>query len=157
NILRNLDYQKIEYYLFNLAIQCLSNQWYEYSIDLLQMQSNRKLIENENVHGKHWKNFFKHLFNNDKSNLIEIFIELMIKKNLIPLDAILRAYYTNSNDDYRLALNYLEQGRIFQHPMRINYFYPLLLNVYSLNTYQNWTDNDRLRLFSLLNHLSIQI
>jgi hypothetical protein len=80
-----------------------------------------------------------------------------MEKNLVPLDGILRVLYTKPNENYRLALDYLERGQELHHPMRTNYFYPLLLNIYSSETNQNWTDNDRLRLFRLLNQLSIPI
>jgi hypothetical protein len=152
-IFKDLDYQNIGYHLFNLAIQCLLNQWYECSIDLLQMQSNMK----NNLHEKHWILFFRHLFNNNQSNLIEILMKLMIQKQLTPLDVILRVCYTNTNEDYCLALNYLEQGEKLHHPLRINYFYPLLINAYSFQTSQNWSDDNRLRLYRLLNHFSIPI
>ena len=75
----------------------------------------------------------------------------MKEKQMNPLDAILRAYYTDINSDYRLALNYLEQGG---DNLRINYLYPLLINAYSS---QYWTDDDRLRLFRLFNRFSIPI
>ncbi len=80
-----------------------------------------------------------------------------MQKSLVPLDSILRVLYTSSNDDCHLALDYLERGQELRHPMRTNYFYPLLLNVYSSQTCQNWTDNDRLRLFRLLDRLTIPI
>ena len=41
--------------------------------------------------------------------------------------------------------------------MSLFYFYPLLLNAYSSETSKNWTDNDRLRLFRLLDRLSIPL
>ena len=149
NKFQTLDEQKVGYHLYNLALQCLANEWYEYSIDLLAIQSNK-----ENHYGKYWTLFFKHLLNNNQSNLIEKFIQLMKKKNFIPLDLILRAYYTNKIEDYRAVLDYLEQGKKLNHLMRINYFYPLLLNAY---TNKNWTENDHLRLYRLLNSLSFQI
>ncbi|CAF4188355.1 unnamed protein product [Rotaria sp. Silwood2] len=80
-----------------------------------------------------------------------------MEKNLVPLDGILRVLYTTPNENYPLALNYLERGQELNHPMRTNYFYPILLNIYSSETCQNWTDNDRLRLFRLLDRLSIPI
>jgi hypothetical protein len=88
---------------------------------------------------------------------MDTYLNLMMQKNLIPLDGILRVLYTASNEDYRLALDYLERGQDLHHPMRTNYFYPLLLNVYSSETCQNWTDDDRLRLFRLLDRLTIPI
>ena len=80
-----------------------------------------------------------------------------MQKNLVPLDAILRVFYSVAAGDYRLALDYLERGQAVHHPMRTNYFYPLLLNAYSSATRENWTDTDRLRLFRLLDRLSIPI
>jgi len=100
---------------------------------------------------------FRQLIDNKETHLIDTYLNLMMKRNLIPLDGILRALYTTPNEDYRLALNYIERGQELNHPMRTNYFYPLLLNSYSSETCQNWTDDDRLRLFRLLNHLSIPI
>jgi hypothetical protein len=81
----------------------------------------------------------------------------MLQKNLVPLDGILRVLYKTSNGDYRVALDYLERGQELRHPMRTNYFYPLLLNAYSTETSQYWTDDDRLRLFRLLDRLAIPI
>jgi hypothetical protein len=101
--------------------------------------------------------FFRQLFDNKEAHVIDTYLNLMTQKNLVPLDGILRVLYTKLNEDYRLALDYLERGQELRHPMRTNYFYPLLLNAYSSETCQNWTDNDRLRLFRLLNNLSIPI
>ena len=81
----------------------------------------------------------------------------MMQKNLVPLDGILRVLYTSSNEDHRLPLSYLERGQELRHPMRTNYFYPLLLKAYSPNTCQNWTDDERLRLYRLLDRLAIPI
>ena len=80
-----------------------------------------------------------------------------MQKNLIPLDVILRVLYSAAQYDYRQALDYLERGQAVRHPMRTNYFYPLLLNAYAPETSPNWTDEDRLRLFRLLDRLSIPI
>jgi hypothetical protein len=88
---------------------------------------------------------------------MDIYLDLMIQKNLVPLDGILRVLYTTSNEDNRLALDYLERGQELRHIMRTNYFYPLLLNAYSSETCQLWTDNDRLRLFRLLDRLAIPL
>jgi hypothetical protein len=101
--------------------------------------------------------FFRQLLDNKEPHLMDTYLNLMMQKNLIPLDGILRVLYTASNEDYRLALDYLERGQDLHHPMRTNYFYPLLLNVYSSETCQNWTDDDRLRLFRLLDRLTIPI
>jgi len=101
--------------------------------------------------------FFRQLIDNKEPHLIDTYLNLMMKRNLVPLDGILRALYTTPNEDYRLALNYIERGQELNHPMRTNYFYPLLLNAYSSETCQYWTDEDRLRLFRLLNRLSIPI
>lgn len=103
------------------------------------------------------KFFFRQLLDNKEPQLIDTYLNLMMQKNLVPLDGILRVLYTTSNENYHLALDYLERGQELHHPMRTNYFYPLLLNAYSSETCQNWTDNDRLRLFRLLNRLSIPI
>jgi hypothetical protein len=100
---------------------------------------------------------FRQLLDNKEAHLIDTYLNLMMQKSLVPLDSILRVLYTSSNEDYRLALDYLERGQEFHHPMRTNYFYPLLLNIYSSETCQNWTDNDRLRLFCLLDRLTIPI
>jgi hypothetical protein len=101
--------------------------------------------------------FFRQLIDNKEPHLIDTYLNLMMKRNLVPLDGILRVLYTTSNKDCRLALDYIERAQELNHPMRTNYFYPLLLNAYSSETCQNWTDEDRLRLFRLLNRLSIPI
>ena len=101
--------------------------------------------------------FFRQLIENDETNLIDTYLDLMMKKQLAPLDAILRVIYSESNKDLRPVLNYIERGQEFRHPMRTNYFYPLLLNAYSSETSKYWTDQDRLRLFHLLDRLSIPI
>jgi hypothetical protein len=99
----------------------------------------------------------RQLIDNKEPHLIDTYLNLMMKRNLVPLDGILRVLYTTSNKDCRLALDYIERAQELNHPMRTNYFYPLLLNAYSSETCQNWTDEDRLRLFRLLNRLSIPI
>lgn len=88
---------------------------------------------------------------------MDIYLKLMMDKNLVPLDGMLRVLYSISNDNHHLALDYLERAQKINHPMRTNYFYPLLLNIYSSKTRQDWTDDDRLRLFRLLDRLSIPI
>ena len=100
---------------------------------------------------------FRQLIDNEEKHLIDVYLELMMKKHLIPLDSILRVLYTKPHEDYRLALHYLERGQELHHPMRTNYFYPVLLNMYSSDTCHKWTDDDRLTLFRLLNRLSIAI
>ena len=149
-ILKDLDRQQLDYYLFNLSIQCLSNQWYKYSIDLLQIQSNM----NGQVHEKHWTLFFKYLFDNNQEELIGKLIQLMADKQLTPLDAILRVLYIHQKDSNHLALNYLEQGERIHHPIRVNYLYPLFINAHTSN---QWTDDHRLRLYRLLNNHSISM
>lgn len=81
----------------------------------------------------------------------------MMKNKLIPLDPILRVFYSASTDDFRPALNYIERGQQMRHPMRTNYFYPLLTNAYIPETSNKWTDADRIRLFRLLDRLAIPI
>ena len=90
-------------------------------------------------------------------HLIDTYMSLMMQKTLIPLDGILRVLYTPPNEDHRLALDYLERGQELRHPMRTNYFYPLLLNAYASQTQQTWTEDDRLRLYRLLDRISIPI
>lgn len=90
-------------------------------------------------------------------HLIDTYMSLMMQKNLIPLDGILRVMYGTPNEDHRLALDYLERGQELRHPMRTNYFYPLLLNAYASQTQQTWTEDDRLRLYRLLERISIPI
>ncbi|CAF0909776.1 unnamed protein product [Adineta steineri] len=162
NTLKELDHGRIPNNLFNLAIQCVTNGWHESAIELLQMQSESEIVEEsdspyQGIYGRHWVLFFRQLLENKEPHLIDIYLELMMQKNLVPLDSILRVLYTTSNEDNRLALNYLERAQELRHPMRTNYFYPLLLNAYSSETSQNWTDDDRLRLFRLLDRLSIPI
>lgn len=162
NTLKELDHGRIPNNLFNLSIQCVTNGWHESAIELLQMQTdNDTNIDDESpyqgIHGRHWILFFRQLLDDKETHLIETYINLMMKKNLLPLDSILRVLYTTSNEDYHLALNYLERGQELNHPMRTNYFYPLLLNIYSTETCQNWSDNDHLRIYTLLNQLSIPI
>lgn len=90
-------------------------------------------------------------------HLMDTYMNLMMQKNLIPLDGILRVLYGTSSDDHRLALDYLERGQELRHPMRTNYFYPLLVNAYASNTQQTWSDDDRLRIYRLLDRISIPI
>ncbi|CAF3583271.1 unnamed protein product [Rotaria sordida] len=162
NTLKELDHGRMPNNLFNLAIQCVTNEWHESAIELLQMQSEADIIDEETspyqgINGRHWILFFRQLLDNNEPHLIDIYLKLMMEKNLVPLDGILRVLYTTPNENYHLALNYLERGQELNHPMRTNYFYPILLNIYSLKTCENWTDNDRLRLFRLLDRLSIPI
>jgi hypothetical protein len=89
--------------------------------------------------------------------VIDIYLDLLMKKKLIPLDVILRVFYSMPNKNCRQALAYLERAQEARHPMRTNYFYPLLLNVFASETSVDWTDDDRLRLFRLLDRLSISI
>lgn len=152
-ILKDLDRERMDHYLFNLAIQCLSNQWYDYAIDLLKIQSNM----NGQVHEKHWTMFFKHLIDNNQEELIGKFIELMKEKQLTPLDAILRVLYIHQKDSNHLALDYLEQGERIHHPIRANYLYPLFINAHAMKTSNQWTDEHRLRLYRLLNNHSISM
>lgn len=143
-ILKDLDRQRLDYYLFNLAIQCLANRWYDYAIQLLQIQSNI-------IHEKHWTAFFRHLIDNNQEESIGIFIKLMKDKQLIPLDVVLRVLYIHKKDLYHLALDYLEQGEEIHHPIRVNYLYPLFINAHTSNL---WTNDHRLRLYRLLNNHS---
>lgn len=140
--LKTLDDQRMNSHLFNLAIQCLTNQWYESTIDLLEILT------------KNWINFFKYLFESQQPDLVETFIPLMRKRHFFPLDYILRVVYTNPSIDSRLAFTYLEQGRDCHHPMRVNYFYPLLFQAY---TNSSWSEMDHLRLYKLLNPIAHQI
>ena len=89
--------------------------------------------------------------------LIDTYIDIMMQKNLVPLDSILRVVYSAPNEDHRLALDYLERGQELRHPMRTNYFYPLLLNAYASETRSYWTDEDRLRLYRLLDRIAVPI
>ena len=162
NTLKDLDHGRLPNNLFNLAIQCLTNGWHESAIELLQMQSNTEITDEDDspyqgIHGRQWVLFFRQLIENKETDLIDSYLNLMMQKNLVPLDSLLRVLYTKPTDDHRLALNYLKRGQELRHPMRTNYFYPLLVNAYSSETNSNWTDNDRLQLFSLLNQLSIPI
>ncbi|CAF4575672.1 unnamed protein product [Rotaria sp. Silwood1] len=162
NTLKELDHGRMPNNLFNLAIQCVTNEWHESAIELLQMQSEADAIDEETspyqgINGRHWILFFRQLLDNKEPHLMDIYLKLMMEKNLVPLDGILRVLYTTPNENHHLALNYLERGQELNHPMRTNYFYPILLNIYSPKTCQNWTDNDRLRLFRLLDRLSIPI
>ena len=149
-ILNDLDRQRMEWDLFNLAIQCLANQWYEYAVQLLEIQS-------KNLYEKHWIVFFKHLFDTQQENLIDKFIEIMQKKQFTSLDVVLRVLYIDQTKNCHLALNYLEQGDQFNHIMRTNYFYPLFIHAYSSPTSNQWTDEHRLRFYRLLDKHSIPI
>ncbi|CAF1637026.1 unnamed protein product [Rotaria magnacalcarata] len=162
NTLKELDHGRMPNNLFNLAIQCITNEWHESAIELLQMQSESEALEDEpsphlGINGRHWILFFRQLLDNKEPHLIDIYLKLMMEKKLVPLDGILRVLYTMPNENHQLALDYLERGQKINHPMRTNYFYPLLLNIYSPKTSQDWTDDDRLRLFRLLERLSIPI
>ncbi|CAF0726305.1 unnamed protein product [Adineta ricciae] len=162
NTLKELDHGRMPNNLFNLAVQCVTNGWHESAIELLQIQTELDIPDNvesphQGIHGRHWTLFFRQLFENDESHLIDTYLDLMMQKSLVPLDGILRVLYTSSNEDHRLPLSYLERGQELRHPMRTNYFYPLLLKAYSPNTCQNWTDDERLRLYRLLDRLAIPI
>lgn len=162
NKLKTLDYHRMPNNLFNLAVQCVSNSWHDCAVELLSLQTEGQETNNEispyqGIYGRQWILFFKHLFENNESNLIEIYLEMLTQKNLIPLDAILRSFYNVTENDFRQALDYLERGQQIRHPMRTNYFYPLLLNAFAEETSSRWTDDDRLRLFRLLDRLAIPI
>lgn len=152
-LLNDLDRQRMDCDLFNLAIQCLTNQWYEYAVDLLRIQSNNK----ENLHEKHWMFFFKYLFDSQQEDLIGKFLQIMKEKQLNPLDVILRVLYIYQKKNHHLALNYLEQANEFHHQMRTNYFYPLFIYAHSSQTSNQWTDDHRLRFYRLLNKHTIPI
>lgn len=149
NLLKTLDDHRMGSHIFYLSMQCLTNNWHEYIIDLLEIQSNKDKFRQKN-----WLNFFKYLFDNQQTEVIEQFNELMSQRQLLPLDSILRAFYTSADKDLRLALTYLEQAAKLNHPMRINYFYPLLINAY---TNSSWSETDHLRLYRLLNPIAYQI
>ena len=93
----------------------------------------------------------------EREDLIETYVNLMLQKKLRPLDALLRVTYTRQDPDYQSALHYLERGQAMGHPMRTNYFYPLLLSAFNSTSDERWTDDTRLRLFRLLDRLQIPI
>jgi hypothetical protein len=94
---------------------------------------------------------------NDQSALLDIYLRLMMKKKLTPLDILLRLVYRDNDRNHRVALDCLERGRTMGHVMRINYFYPLLVDAYGKHTHSKWTDDDRRRLFRLLDRSSVRI
>jgi len=162
NTFKELDHRHMPNNLFNLAVQCVTNGWHDAAIELLEIQSKIEFSNDDEspyqgIHGRQWVSFFRQLFENKNFDLIHTYLTLMVKKNLVPLDSILRVLYTTSIDDYRLALDYLEHGQKLKHSMRANYFYPLLVHTYSNETSQNWSNDERLRLFQLLNQLTTPI
>lgn len=65
NKLKHLDYQRMPNNIFNLAMQCLSNEWHESIIELLKLETNEQ-VNNEKpsphqaIHGRQWVLFFKY-------------------------------------------------------------------------------------------------
>lgn len=159
NRLKHLKYTDVPQNIFNLAIQCVANGWHSTAIELIEMRSEMDINDERHLNGRHWTQLFKHLLTEEQPvELLEIYVRLMLKKKLVPLDALLRVLYTRDVPDYHLALDYLERGQELGHPMRTNYFYPLFLAAFrSTNDDDQWTDDARLRLFRLLNRVQIPI
>ena len=64
NTLKEIDHKRVPNNLFNLAVQCVSNDWHESAIELLQIQSQIETVDEEGspylgIHGRHWVLFVK--------------------------------------------------------------------------------------------------
>ena len=64
NTLKGFHYQRIPNNLFNLAIQCVVNEWHDSAIALLEMQvdthiNNDNTLPYQGINGRHWILFFK--------------------------------------------------------------------------------------------------
>lgn len=62
--LKHLDYSRMPNNLYNLAVQCVTNEWHEAAIELLQMQSKHEMMYDEpsphqGINGRHWTLFFR--------------------------------------------------------------------------------------------------
>ena len=57
----------------------------------------------------------KPLLTNEREDLIEIYVDLMLQKRLGSLDALLRVLYTRQDPDYQLALYYVFTILSFDH------------------------------------------
>ncbi|CAF0853707.1 unnamed protein product [Didymodactylos carnosus] len=161
--LKRMNHANIPHNILNLSIQCLSNNWHKSAIELLQLQSDVEAPQDDlpymPINDRIWVLFFKRVFETHEPKMIDLYMKLMMQKSLKPLDTILFAYYqTNAskNMDFRQAITFLLSGEELQHPMRTNYFYPLMLDSYYRNK-DKWTDAERLQLFSLIDRQQIPI
>ena len=64
NTLKELDHTRMSNNLFNLAIQCVANEWHESAIELLRMESDTAKVDEDVspfhvARGRHWTLFFR--------------------------------------------------------------------------------------------------